>query len=42
MTCNVFAFFRARDDADHAAHDKLKSSFAPGEVKARPFARPLG
>jgi hypothetical protein len=42
MPCGAFAFFRARDDADHAAHDKLKSFFAPGEVKARPLAGVVG
>jgi hypothetical protein len=36
------AFFCARGDAAHAAHDQLKSSFAPGEVKARPFAGAVG
>jgi hypothetical protein len=35
-------FFHTIDDADHAAHDKLKTSFAPGEVKARPLARAVG
>jgi hypothetical protein len=34
----AFAFFRTLGDADHAAYDKLKSSFAPDEVKARPLA----
>jgi hypothetical protein len=32
----TIAFFRALDDADHAVHDKLKSTFAPSEVKADP------
>jgi hypothetical protein len=38
----AFVFFRAFGDADHTAHDQLKCSFAPGEVKARPLASAVG